>query len=311
MRLLFLLILLLTSFSFNLAGQSLTKYYGQSITEQPQLLAPGIISTDQGEYSPTFDVNRNELLFMRRTPGEFDYTIYISHFKNGSWSKPVIAPFSGSFRDAGISLSPDGNKAFFDSSRPVSGYQTGSINVWTVNRETNGWSAEAILLDGPSKDASDEPTPGRDEFGPVVDGDGNLYIYSFRQPYRNGSRFISEAPDYLNVERTNSIPDPSTGTFVSYLYISPDGRTALMDGRSDRGASGSIYFSCLSDQGYWSEAELLPIINEQGGVGGPSLSSDGEWLFFAGDYRNSNESPGNSDLYMISTKNLPVPCKQK
>ncbi|MTB51775.1 hypothetical protein [Lewinella sp. W8] len=40
--------------------------------DEVHLIAPGLVSTKMGEYSPTFDPARNELYFMRRTPGVFD-----------------------------------------------------------------------------------------------------------------------------------------------------------------------------------------------------------------------------------------------
>lgn len=64
----------------------------------PQLLAPGVLSTSSGEYSPTFDPVRSELAFIRRTPVRFDYTLYASRLGVGGWSMPQVLPFSGDYR---------------------------------------------------------------------------------------------------------------------------------------------------------------------------------------------------------------------
>lgn len=40
----------------------------QSQHPEPAPIAPGIISTEMGEFNPTFDVVRGEFYFMRRTP---------------------------------------------------------------------------------------------------------------------------------------------------------------------------------------------------------------------------------------------------
>ena len=54
----------------------------------PRLISPGVVSTAQGEYSPTFDTTRRELVFMRRTPGQFDYTLYSTRVSEDGWSEP-------------------------------------------------------------------------------------------------------------------------------------------------------------------------------------------------------------------------------
>ncbi len=50
----------------------------QPAAPEPRLVAPGIVSTANGEYHPSFHAGRSELFFMRRTPGRFDYTLYVS-----------------------------------------------------------------------------------------------------------------------------------------------------------------------------------------------------------------------------------------
>jgi hypothetical protein len=269
-----------------------------------QLIAPGIISTNMGEYSPTFDCERNELYFMRRTPGIFDYTIYKSTLMRSSWTEPEIVTFSGKFRDAAPYLSPDGNTLFYDSKRPDPSVAENSINLWFSNRTTTGWSKPTFLKQS-SINVRDEPKAGQDEFGPAVDGNGKLYFYSFRSPDRGGSRYSSEPP-YNKIKMDNDIPDPSYDTFVSYLYISPDGRLAITEGKGKTGRDTDLYFSRLSDDGQWSPPTPITAVNTAYGEGGPFISSDGKYFFFTSNRPTNDAKSSDANLYMVKTERLSI-----
>jgi hypothetical protein len=271
----------------------------------PVLLAPGVVSTNDGEFSPVFDSRRGQLFFMRRTPGRFDYTIYTATLSGGEWSPAGPAPFSGDHRDAAPMLSPDGQTIFFDSRRPSDAVAGNSINIWRTDRAGDGWS-EPTLVAGVSRNAADEPEAGLDEFGPAIDAAGRLWVYSFRRPFRAGRRYVAEPPDYATVAVDDSIPDPSAATFVSYLYVSPDGRTALMEGRGDGGSD--IYYACRY-QDRWRAAKRLPRINSPAADGGPALSSDGRYVLFVSNRESGNRLAGNASLYAFPTASLPVPCE--
>jgi hypothetical protein len=62
--------------------------------------------------------------------------------ENGRWSRPAAAPFSGLYRDGGPAFSPDGNKIFFCSRRPLEkGTDRMHDNdIWYVERTPDGWS---------------------------------------------------------------------------------------------------------------------------------------------------------------------------
>lgn len=275
------------------------------VPDTPTLIAPGIISTRMGEYSPTFDPGRNELYFMRRTPGKFDYTIYVSRFNGNQWSLPEVAPFSGQHRDAAPYLSPTGEQLFFDSRRPAVGLKEDSISLWRVRRKDSGWSSPELLRE-PSSNTQPISRAGADEFGPAVDVEGTLYFYSFRPPFRDGSRYIASADEHLEVAVEKNIPDPSSPTFVSYLYISPDGATAVMDGRSRFRNDGDIFFSCRQADGTWGAP--LPLFDSEASEGGPFLTADGSMLLFSSPRETGDPRSDSANLYMMSTSALPVPC---
>lgn len=271
---------------------------------EPAPIAPGVVSTRDGEHSPTLDVERGELIFMRRTPGLFDYTLYSSRWDGSTWTEPTALPFSGDGRDAGSYLDPTGETLYFDSRRPVDGLARNSINIWRAERAADGW-ADPVLVEGPSRNPATANAAAVDEFGPAVDGAGTLYVYSFRAPYRAGTRVVSQGPEFTGATPDASIPDPSQPTFVSYLYVSPDGRTAIMEGRGAEGAGSDLYYSCRCDDGTWTAAEPLPRASGPGYEGGPWMTPDGSMLLFSREVEGQETGP---DLYLMSTEGLPIPC---
>lgn len=272
----------------------------------PVRLASGLISTDAGEYSPSWDSSRQQLVFMRRTLGAFDYTLYTTSFEGGEWSTPVIAPFSGKHRDGAPYFSPNGETLVFDSRRPAQDLAAGSINIWKVDRSADGWS-KPVLLKGASSNSAGEPAIGADEFGPVLDSEGHLYFYAFRQPLPGGEHYISSPPDYEGVSPANDIPDPSNRTFVSYFTFSADNKTLVMEGSRLSGRDTDLFYACKGPQG-WGNALPLETLNTPSGEGTPYLSSDGELLFFASDRESGPSGESNPDIYAVDTTSLPVPC---
>jgi Tol biopolymer transport system component len=293
-------------FSNLAAAQSTLRMSDQYPGDEVTLLGPGVVSTLMEEYSPTFDARRNELFFMRRTPGEFDYTLYSCRLTPQGWSVPEVLPFSGSYRDAAPCMSPDGESLFFDSRRP-SALGSEDIDLWVARRQGSVWS-DPVLLENASRNTSGELEAGRQDFGPAVDASGNLYFYSFRQPYRGGARYRASGSSYEIITLDDAIPDPSFATFVSYLALSPDGHLALMEGGAPNRRDTDLYYACRNDDGSWTEARPIPGVNTTDGEGGPSLTPDGKFLLFTSDRPSDDPSARGANLYLVSADRLFPDC---
>src|SRR5438093_10280000 len=72
------------------------------------LFAPGIISTGDYESHPTFTPDGREIYFLKMAPNFSRWTIFVSRYKDGSWSQPEVAPFSGQFQVADPYITADG-----------------------------------------------------------------------------------------------------------------------------------------------------------------------------------------------------------
>ena len=270
----------------------------------PRLIAPGIVSTTDGEYSPTYDPNAQELVFMRRTPGRLDYTLYASRLDGSDWTTPEVLPFSGTDRDGGAAFSPDGQRLLFDSERPDSRVAPRSINIWRVARDGDDWG-EPELIEQASVNDPTEPAAGRDEYGPIETADGTIVFYSFRQPLRGGSPYTVAGE--ASATRSTTLPDPSAATFVGYLTVSASGNLAVIEGRSRTGRDTDLFYSCRED-GAWSTPAPLTAANSTSGDGTPYLTSDGELLLFASERPTGDARATVSSLYSIEVAALGLPC---
>src|SRR5215813_8680432 len=70
----------------------------QPITE-PKLFAEGVISTPFDEFGLDFSADGHTAFFNRSVPRSNLYTICMSSFRNGRWTDPEVAPFSGKYWD--------------------------------------------------------------------------------------------------------------------------------------------------------------------------------------------------------------------
>jgi hypothetical protein len=182
--------------------------------------------------------------------------------------------------------------------------RTGSIDLWQVRRDEGGWS-EPTLLARPSRDEPDEPKPGRDEFGPFLTSDGDLYFYSFRRPDRGGRHYRVRATAPGVVEHASELPDPSADTFVGYMTLSADARLAVFEGRQRIGRATDLFASRRQEDGTWSRAVALESINTTAGEGTPYLTPDGTKLFFASDRPTDAPNASTSNLFVVSTDAVP------
>lgn len=135
------------------------------------LFAPNVISTEFMETSAAFTPDGKKVYFTRSDVQFSDNTIMESTLKNGRWTEPVVASFSGVRRDSEPFVSHDGTKLFFVSNRPAregekplvatsNGRSFPGANIWYVSKKGDAWG-EAVRVD--------------------IDVNGSLMIYN---PYK-------------------------------------------------------------------------------------------------------------------------------
>jgi hypothetical protein len=220
-----------------------------SFAQPVQKFEPGIISNG-GVFGLTISPDGREAFWVQSNGGRDTLTILHSVLKNGSWSAPVNAVFSGNpgIKDIDPVFSPDGNTLLFQSTRPVDGLSSRTdFDIWAVKKEKGHWGKPYHLGNDLNSDVS-ESFASMTKSGDIYfmkenpDGQGKSDIWVSR--FENG-RYLS--PDNIG-------PPINTSFRESNPFISSNGDFL-------------IYFS--SDTSGYGEVDLH-IAFREGGKWGPS-----------------------------------------
>ena len=79
----------------------------------PEVFAPGIISTDISEGCSGWGIEMEYFIFQRWIDGK--PKLYIMNQKQGKWSEPVLLPFGDNYRVGDFTIAPDGKTMVFAS----------------------------------------------------------------------------------------------------------------------------------------------------------------------------------------------------
>lgn len=278
----------------------------QKTNDIPEIFEPGLISTEAMETSASFTPDGKVVYFTRSDLQFADNTILVSHFKNGRWSRPEVASFSGVWRDSEPHVSPDGMKLFFVSNRPSSPEKqplqtqrsTPGANIWYVSKTGDKWG-EPVHIAGPVNESPMVYNPSVAKSGTLyfsgvlADGGGKSQIY--RSVLIDG---VYGKPERLSFSDTQwNFIDP---------YIAPDERFILF-ASNRQGAIGNvanIYIS-FRNGGTWSEpVNLGAEINTPFAANAPSLAPDGKTLYFSSIRRKLVNFPKPKESYSDVEKRL-------
>jgi hypothetical protein len=257
-----------------------------------EVFAPGIVSIEDGkEYKITISPDLQEILFTRRTPGGRDDRLWYSWLENGELTMPELAPFTYDAFETDACFTPDGNRLYFKSARPLPGEEPASRlpNVWFADRVETGWT-EPQFAGSPLND-----------YQPVYSSfanDGTLYftrssprgIY-YAEPEEGEYREAHRLPDEVNYVRD-----------VAHPAIAPDESYLVVDSAFEQGGRllGSLYVSFRSPDGSWIQAVSLHDAlkaTEADVYGSPRISPDGKYLFF----ERYDSATDRADIYWVST----------
>jgi Tol biopolymer transport system component len=250
---------------------------GRPLTE-PALFGEGVVSTGEFESHAAFTPDGRTLYYVKSTPAFTDWTIYVTRFSGGRWSKPRIAPFSGRHRDADPFVTTDGLHLYFISDRPVDGRPKADMDIWAMDRAGSGDWGEPRNLGAPVNSPGSEWLPrlvaggalyfGSDRPGGL--GRTDLYRAAgaggrFEQPENLGPAINSPADEY----------EPCIAPDESFLVF-------MAAGRADDLGGGDLYITYRQPDGRWAQARNLgPKINGPGLEISPYLTPDGKYFFFS------------------------------
>lgn len=234
--------------------------------------------------------------------------------KNGEWSKPEVAPFSGRYRDLEAAFSQDGQTVYFSSDRPLSGDKTKDFDIWKVKKLPNGRWAEPENL-GTAVNSL------KNEFYPSITKSGNLYFTVEADNGKGSEDIVICKWTGLTYSKPESLPEDINTKYDEFnAFVDPDEQFIIFSsyGRSDDMGGGDLYISHKDNGGNWMPVKHLPSpINSASLDYCPFVTWDKQYLVFTSnqldksfkngdvkDYRLLKEmltSPGNGwdDIYWV------------
>ena len=190
-------------------------------SDTARLFGPGIISDGFSNRDMALSPDGNDIYYTL----QWSYGLYsvILHAEkiNGVWTKPETASFSGRFNDLEPAFSPDGQKLFFTSNRPLQESDSAKdYDIWYLRRKGNDW-------EGPFN-AGETINSAKDEFYPSLARNGDLYFTRdngetkddiFMAAEKNGQYELPvQLPDAVNSKGFdfNAFVDPDE-TFILFV----------------------------------------------------------------------------------------------
>jgi len=214
--------------------------------------------------------------------------------KNGEWSKPEVASFSGRYRDLEATFSVDGQAVYFSSDRPLTGDKPKDFDIWNVKKQSNGQWGEPENLGGIVNSA-------KNEFYPSVTKSGNLY-FTVEADYGKGSEDIVICKwDGSAYAKPESLPEDINTKYDEFnAFVDPDEQFIVFSshGRPDDMGGGDLYISHKVNGGNWMPVKHLPSpINSVSLDYCPFVTWDKKYLMFTSNRLNSSFKDGVAKNY--------------
>jgi len=264
-----------TSSTFPAPVENSLPYLGQTPPgNRPDIFAPGVISNGNIHSRLTISPDGKEMYWTDLTMLSSDGVVRIMHTvqQNGKWTQPEVVPFAAGGMTNNPLFSPDGGKLFFNYTEDInSGWKTKY-----VEKTASGWSepkADGFLL----KASSSFTRSGMVYFsGVMADKPWNSGIYCAR---------YSES-GYTDIQ---ALDTAINSPYIDYTpFISPEGDYLMFSSsRPSMEEEMFLHISFKNSNGTWSTPQKM---NEKMGFAGrarfPSISPDGNYIFFCGDDGN-------------------------
>lgn len=281
--------------------------YSERPVPVPVPFAKDIVSTDSNnEFHLAFSPDGKTVYFSRRAPGE-KQQILTATFEEGTWTQPVVTPFSTA-RDEAPFITTDGRTLYFGSERPIPGRPSKGnfdMNIWRVERGERGW-LDPVPLPAPINEVQEEgeewPSSNASFMFSLDDS-----TYYFTTMVR-GSRAIALYETYRGPDGF-SVPRKVDGLFEDDRYwvngavISPDGEYLVFNSYQAPGGAGGedIYVARRMENG-WSQAVAIGgLVNTPAEEGNPQFSRDGAYFFFSREVRSNPDEDGIWSIYFVDT----------
>ena len=255
---------------------------GAAASRQPgasgQVFAPGVVSTGR-EFGATFSADGQTIFFTRSDSATHRAHIMASQFRGGRWRAATPLSFSSpDHSDLDPSMSPDGKRLYFVSTRPHAGEAAGAkdMDIWYSDAKGGAWGEPAWIA---------ELSSSAKEGSPTVDRAGTICFFSDRGAASDNNAIYCadhSGGGYAAPVRLNT--NVNAGPSDTSPFLSPDGRTLLFYSTRAGGAGQADLYASFKDGNDWGPAvNLGPRVNTGGYEYNPVVSRDGSMLIFGRD----------------------------
>jgi len=265
----------------------------------PQVFQPGVISKGDYESHATFSPTGDTVYFIKCSYDLKVSAICVSYKRNGKWTDPEVASFSGHYMDADPFVARDGKILYFMSNRPLKEGDPvkDDTDIWKTTLTVAGWSTP-VRMDAPVNSELDE-------YYPTIADNGNIYFGSTRKGGLGGSdiwRCKYENGKYLPAENLGEAINTPGNDYEA--FIAPDESFLIYNSTSNGLARLDFYIS-YNKNGAWTKAVKLPEpLNSDGIEWSPKVTRDKKWFYFGSTRNRWADTPAKAENMQQFNKRL-------
>ncbi len=256
----------------------------------PQVFAPGIVSKkNEYEFGSVFSKDGTEFYYAVTVNGKAD--IRYMKLEGSQWTSPEKIIYSDLYGYNDPFLSPDEKRLFFISSRPLSGSgKKKDIDIWYVEKESNGWSAPI--------NAGKTINSAKNEYYISFTSGGTMY---FASNVGTGEENKRDFDIYASTQVDGEFQQPvrmgesiNTRGYEADVFVAYDESYLIFCAERKEGyGRGDLYISFKNKDGSWTQAKNMgSAINTANYEFCPFVTKDGKYLFYS----------GSQDIYWVDAK---------
>jgi hypothetical protein len=245
----------------------------------PEYFGVGVIDNNERIFAIAFSPDGRECFY---TNSQKLNTIMMTKERDGVWTKPVVAEFSGKVFEFEPHITPDGKRMIFGSVRPLADpSKPKGLHQWVIEKKEGGWS-EPKSLGIPFDNGFCMYVSVARNGNIYYTGEDGIYLAKF-----SGGAYST--PEKLG-QVINRLPH------AAHPFIAPDESYLIFDAQP-RENDSDLFISFKNGDETWSEPRKFgPEINTNEGELCAFVTRDGKYLFFS---RLSEEK---GDIFWVDAK---------
>lgn len=252
----------------------------------PTIFQEGVISKGDYESHPAFSPTGDTLFFIKCSYDLQVSAICVAYRKNGHWTEPEVASFSGKYLDADPFVARDGRTVYFMSNRPLKeGDATKEdTDIWKVSLTASGWGTP-VNLGAPVNSTADE-------YYPTLADNGDIYFGSPRDGGKGKSDIYRCRWVDGKYQPAENLGDSINGPGNEYeAFIAPDA-SYLIYNSTPTTSPGLDFFISYNVNGHWTRAKKLPApFNTSGIEWAPKVTRDQKTFYFSSTRNRWADTP--------------------